>query len=592
MKSRDTLTPIGPYIVDRDDVADPHRLALSTYVNGELRQRGSTADMIFDIPFLIAYLSEFMTLQPGDMIATGTPKGLADVQPGDEVVVEIEGIGRLVNHIISEKITRRACDENHQPLDQRQERRQQRVLHHHQPGERRGAGGGGLRRPAGDRPGGGGGEEAFPKWANTPMKERARLMRRLGELIDQNVPQIAELETADTGLPIHQTKNVLIPRASHNFEFFAEVCQQMNGKTYPVDDKMLNYTLVQPVGVCALVSPWNVPFMTATWKTAPCLALGNTAVLKMSELSPLTADRLGELALEAGIPAGVLNVVQGYGATAGDALVRHKDVRAVSFTGGTATGRRIIESAGLKKFSMELGGKSPVLIFEDADIERALDAALFTIFSINGERCTAGSRIFIQESIYPEFVKRFAERANRLRVGDPQDPNTQVGALISPQHWEKSPAISASGWKKGRPCWPAARTNRPASHGNFLRPTVLADVDNRMRVAQEEIFGPVACLLPFKSEEDGLRMANDVEYGLASYIWTQDVSKVLRLARGIEAGMVFVNTQNVRDLRQPFGGVKASGTGREGGEYSFEVFAEMKNVCISMGDHPIPRWGV
>lgn len=228
-------------------------------------------------------------------------------------------------------------------------------------------------------------KEAFPKWANLPMKERARLMRRLGDLIDQHVPEIAAMETADTGLPIHQTKNVLIPRASHNFEFFAEVCQQMNGKTYPVDDKMLNYTLVQPVGVCALVSPWNVPFMTATWKVAPCLALGNTAVLKMSELSPLTADRLGELALEAGIPAGVLNVVQGYGATAGDALVRHHDVRAVSFTGGTATGRNIMKNAGLKKYSMELGGKSPVLIFEDADIERALDAALFTIFSIIGD---------------------------------------------------------------------------------------------------------------------------------------------------------------------------------------------------------------
>lgn len=199
-------------------------------------------------------------------------------------------------------------------------------------------------------------KEAFPTWANLPMKERARLMRRLGDLIDQHVPEIAALETADTGLPIHQTKNVLIPRASHNFAFFAEVCQQMNGKTYPVDDKMLNYTLVQPVGVCALVSPWNVPFMTATWKVAPCLALGNTAVLKMSELSPLTADRLGELALEAGIPAGVLNVVQGYGATAGDALVRHHDVRAVSFTGGTATGRNIMKNAGLKKYSMELGG--------------------------------------------------------------------------------------------------------------------------------------------------------------------------------------------------------------------------------------------
>ncbi|EPR0811544.1 5-carboxymethyl-2-hydroxymuconate semialdehyde dehydrogenase [Escherichia coli] len=440
-------------------------------------------------------------------------------------------------------------------------------------------------------------KEAFPKWANLPMKERARLMRRLGDLIDQNVPEIAAMETADTGLPIHQTKNVLIPRASHNFEFFAEVCQQMNGKTYPVDDKMLNYTLVQPVGVCALVSPWNVPFMTATWKVAPCLALGNTAVLKMSELSPLTADRLGELALEAGIPAGVLNVVQGYGATAGDALVRHHDVRAVSFTGGTATGRNIMKNAGLKKYSMELGGKSPVLIFEDADIERALDAALFTIFSINGERCTAGSRIFIQQSIYPEFVKRFAERANRLRVGDPNDPNTQVGALISQQHWEKVSGYIRLGIEEGATLLaggPDKPSDLPAhlKGGNFLRPTVLADVDNRMRVAQEEIFGPVACLLPFKDEAEGLRLANDVEYGLASYIWTQDVSKVLRLARGIEAGMVFVNTQNVRDLRQPFGGVKASGTGREGGEYSFEVFAEMKNVCISMGDHPIPKWGV
>ncbi|PRD16544.1 5-carboxymethyl-2-hydroxymuconate semialdehyde dehydrogenase [Pantoea coffeiphila] len=434
---------------------------------------------------------------------------------------------------------------------------------------------------------------AFPKWANTPMKERARLMRRLGELIDRDVPEIAALETADTGLPIHQTRNVLIPRASHNFEFFAEICQQMNGRSYPVDDKMLNYTLVQPVGVCALVSPWNVPFMTATWKVAPCLALGNTAVLKMSELSPLSADRLGQLALEAGIPPGVLNVVQGFGATAGDALVRHHDVRAVSFTGGTVTGRNIIKNAGLKKFSMELGGKSPVLIFEDADIERAMDAALFTIFSLNGERCTAGSRIFIQQSIYPEFIRRFAERASRLIVGDPTDPKTQVGALISQQHWEKVSGYIRLGVEEGATLL-AGGPDKPAGleQGHFLRPTVLADVDNRMRVAQEEIFGPVACLIPFRDEEEGLRLANDVEYGLASYIWTQDVSKVMRLARSIEAGMVFVNTQNVRDLRQPFGGIKASGTGREGGEYSFEVFAEMKNVCISFGDHPIPKWGV
>ncbi|TXD61614.1 5-carboxymethyl-2-hydroxymuconate semialdehyde dehydrogenase [Ralstonia sp. TCR112] len=438
---------------------------------------------------------------------------------------------------------------------------------------------------------------AFPAWANTPAKQRAKLMRRLGELIEQNVPHLAALETMDTGLPIAQTSKQLIPRASENFHFFAEVCTQVNGRTYPVDDQMLNYTLYQPVGVCALISPWNVPFMTATWKVAPCLALGNTAVLKMSELSPLTADQLGRLALEAGIPPGVLNVVQGYGATAGDALVRHPDVRVVSFTGGTATGKRIMERAGLKKFSMELGGKSPVLVFDDADLDRALDASLFTIFSINGERCTAGSRIFVQESVYDEFVRKFAERAKRLVVGDPADETTHVGSMITRAHWEKVTGYIRLGEQEGAKIL-AGGAEKPAGlpghlqNGNFVAPTVLANVDNRMRVAQEEIFGPVACLIPFKDEADGLRLANDVEYGLASYIWTQDVGKVHRVARGIEAGMVFVNSQNVRDLRQPFGGVKASGTGREGGEYSLEVFAEIKNVCISMGSHHIPRWGV
>ena len=438
---------------------------------------------------------------------------------------------------------------------------------------------------------------AFPGWANTPAKERARLMRRLGELIDENVPRLAELETLDTGLPIHQTKNVLIPRASHNFNFFAEVCTRMNGHTYPVDDQMLNYTLYQPVGVCALVSPWNVPFMTATWKTAPCLALGNTAVLKMSELSPMTAAELGKLTKEAGIPDGVFNVIQGYGSTAGDALVRHPDVRAVSFTGGTATGRKIVQNGGMKKYSMELGGKSPVLVFEDADLDRALDAALFTIFSLNGERCTAGSRIFIQESVYDEFVKKFAERAKKLKVGDPENPDTQVGSMITQQHYEKVTGYIRIGIEEGATLL-AGGLERPeglpdrVANGQFIQPTVFADVDNKMRICQEEIFGPVVCLGKFTDEAHALELANDVQYGLASYVWTENLAKAHRVARGIEAGMVFINSQNVRDLRQPFGGIKQSGTGREGGEYSFEVFTEVKNVCVAMGHHHIPRWGV
>ena len=438
---------------------------------------------------------------------------------------------------------------------------------------------------------------AFPGWANTPAKERARLMRRLGELIDENVPRLAELETLDTGLPIHQTKNVLIPRASHNFNFFAEVCTRMNGHTYPVDDQMLNYTLYQPVGVCALVSPWNVPFMTATWKTAPCLALGNTAVLKMSELSPMTAAELGKLTKEAGIPDGVFNVIQGYGSTAGDALVRHPDVRAVSFTGGTATGRKIVQNGGMKKYSMELGGKSPVLVFEDADLDRALDAALFTIFSLNGERCTAGSRIFIQESVYDEFVKKFAERAKKLKVGYPENPDTQVGSMITQQHYEKVTGYIRIGIEEGAKLV-AGGLERPeglpdrVANGQFIQPTVFADVDNKMRICQEEIFGPVVCLGKFTDEAHALELANDVQYGLASYVWTENLAKAHRVARGIEAGMVFINSQNVRDLRQPFGGIKQSGTGREGGEYSFEVFTEVKNVCVAMGHHHIPRWGV
>ncbi len=437
-------------------------------------------------------------------------------------------------------------------------------------------------------------KRAFPAWAATPPGERAALMHKLGDLIAAHVPELAETETRDCGQVIAQTEKQLIPRAADNFHYFAEMCTRVDGHTYPTPTH-LNYTLFHPVGVCALISPWNVPFMTATWKTAPCLAFGNTAVLKMSELSPMSAARLGELALEAGIPAGVLNVVHGYGGEAGEALVSHADVRAISFTGSTRTGNRIVQAAGLKKFSMELGGKSPFVVFADADLERALDAAVFMIFSNNGERCTAGSRILVQRSIYGDFVERFVARARRIAVGDPLDDKTIVGPMISKAHLDKVRSYIALGEEEGARMLcgglDAPDLQAAMQKGNFVMPTVFADVDNRMRIAQEEIFGPVACMIAFDDEADAIAQSNDIAYGLSSYVWTNDLGRAHRVAAAIEAGMCFVNSQNVRDLRQPFGGTKASGTGREGGTWSYEVFCEPKNVCVSLGSHHIPKWG-
>jgi 5-carboxymethyl-2-hydroxymuconic-semialdehyde dehydrogenase len=440
---------------------------------------------------------------------------------------------------------------------------------------------------------------AFPAWAATPATERAKILRKLGDLVAAHVPEIATMETNDCGQVIAQTGKQLIPRAADNFYYFAEMCTRVDGHTYPTPTH-LNYTLFHPVGVCALVSPWNVPFMTATWKTAPCLAFGNTAVLKMSELSPMSAARLGELALEAGIPPGVLNIVHGTGKDAGEPLCSHPDVRAISFTGSTVTGNRIVQAAGLKKFSMELGGKSPFVIFEDANLERAMDAAVFMIFSNNGERCTAGSRILVQGSIYKEFAAKFAERAMKIAVGDPLDEKIIIGPMISQAHLAKVCSYIELGQQEGasllcggtgRPPYAPALPER-VRQGNYVWPTVFAYVDNKMKIAQDEIFGPVACLIPFKDEAHAVQLANDTQYGLSSYVWTENIGRAHRVAAQIEAGMCFVNSQNVRDLRQPFGGTKASGTGREGGTWSYEVFCEPKNVCVSMGNHHIPHWGV
>src|SRR6202795_1889627 len=346
---------------------------------------------------------------------------------------------------------------------------------------------------------------AFPACAGKPAPLRAALLRKLGDLIAKHVPEIAATETRDTGQVISQTAKQLVPRSADNFYYFAEMCVRVDGHTYPTATH-LNYTLFHPVGVCALISPWNVPFMTATWKVAPALAFGNTAVLKMSELSPLSAARLGELALEAGIPAGVLNVVHGYGTEVGEPLCRHPGVRAISFTGSTVTGNGIVKAAGLKKFSMELGGKSPFVVFADADLPRALDAALFMIFSNNGERCTAGSRILVQKSIYADFVQQFTARSRRLAVGDPLDENTIIGPMISADHLQKVRRYIEMGPKEGATLMcgglDAPPLDGPLKKGNFVSATVFADVEQRMRIAQEEIFGPVPCLIAFTDEAD------------------------------------------------------------------------------------------
>ncbi|WP_026702162.1 5-carboxymethyl-2-hydroxymuconate semialdehyde dehydrogenase [Salibacterium aidingense] len=430
------------------------------------------------------------------------------------------------------------------------------------------------------------------EWGNLKLKERLNYIYRIADLIDEHIDEIAPLESYDTGLPISQTKK-MVARSAHNFRFYAEmVSSRLVGDVYQVDDDFINYTIHKPVGIAGLITPWNAPFMLETWKIAPALATGNTVVLKPAEWSPLTAHRLAEIIDKAELPDGVFNVVHGYGETAGASLVAHPDVELISFTGETTTGSEIMKNGAdsLKQFSMELGGKSPIIVFDDADVERALDACTWGIFSFNGERCTANSRLYVHENIAEFFTAKLKERVNNIVVGDPMKTDTQVGPLIHTNHYENVKTYLKIAEEEGCEVI-SGRVPEEMAAGNFIAPTVLLQADNSMRVVQEEVFGPVIAVMTFKEEEEVIEKANDVRYGLAGYVWTKDIQRGHRVAQKVDSGMLWVNSQNVRDLRTPFGGSKHSGIGREGGHYAFEFYTEVQIIHVALGDHHIPQFG-
>jgi 5-carboxymethyl-2-hydroxymuconic-semialdehyde dehydrogenase len=428
-------------------------------------------------------------------------------------------------------------------------------------------------------------------WPNLAGRERARILNTIADGIEGRAARIAELETFDTGLPVTQARGQAA-RAAENFRFFADMAVTLHEDAFQGSNQF-GYVIRKPAGVAGLITPWNTPFMLETWKLAPALAAGCTVVLKPAEWTPLSASLLPEVMIEAGLPDGVFNLVHGLGEVAGAALVAHPDVPRISFTGETTTGRTIMAAAAphLKGLSMELGGKSPCVIFADADLDQATDSALFGVFSLNGERCTAGSRILAERTIYDALVTRLASRAERIRVGDPADPRTEIGALVHPEHYARVLEYVRIGQAEGARL--VAGGDRPPrlAEGNYLAATVFADVEPSMRIFREEIFGPVVCVTPFDDETEAVALANGTAYGLAAYIWTRDLARAHRVAHAVEAGMTWINSHNVRDLRTPFGGVKASGVGREGGPHSLDFYMESRIIHIPLRNTHVPRFG-
>lgn len=432
---------------------------------------------------------------------------------------------------------------------------------------------------------------AFPAWRDMPGKERKKILHAVADAIVARADEIALVESWDTGQAIRFMAKAAL-RGAENFRFFADQAEgARDGQTLPSANHM-NLTTRTPIGPVGVITPWNTPFMLSTWKIAPALAAGCTVVHKPAEWSPLTARLLIEIAEDAGLPKGVWNMVNGVGEEAGRALTEHPMIKAIAFVGESATGSAIMRqgSQTLKRVHFELGGKNPVVVFDDANFDRALDAAVFMIYSLNGERCTSSSRVLIQAGIYDKFVAALEERVNKLKVGHPLDPATEIGPLIHPRHLNKVTSYLDVAESDGARI--AVRGEAQDNDGYFVNPTLFADATKDMRIAQEEIFGPVLTAMKFSDEAEALEIANSVAYGLAGYVWTNDVTRALRFSDGLDAGMIWVNSENVRHLPTPFGGTKASGIGRDGGDWSFDFYMETKNIAIATGDHKISKLGV
>ncbi len=431
---------------------------------------------------------------------------------------------------------------------------------------------------------------AFPAWAAMPGDKRRQVLHRIADGIEARAEEIALCECWDTGQAWRFMSKAAL-RGAENFRFFADLAPSArDGKSLPTPDH-LNVTSRKPIGPVGVITPWNTPFMLSTWKIAPALAAGCTVVHKPAEFSPLTARLLADICHEAGLPPGVLNLVNGMGEEAGRALTEHPDIKAIAFVGESRTGSMIMKqgAATLKRLHFELGGKNPVLVFDDADLDRALDAVIFMIYSLNGERCTSSSRLLVQDTIAEEFHARLVDRINRIKVGHPLDPATEVGPLIHKTHFDKVTSYVGIGQADGATL--AAGGMRVGENGWFIRPTLFTNARSEMRIAQEEVFGPFLTSLTFKDEAEALQIANSTAYGLTGYLWTQDLTRALRVSDAMEAGMIWVNSENVRHLPTPFGGVKASGIGRDGGDWSFEFYMEQKNTAFALGHHKIQRLG-